>query len=230
VQFNQELGFTATKPELSAILQFVKQGHQSLGGIGITVTKGNLLVQASDGSAACYHRGEASDGKGGSCSSDYSWQVAGDALASITKSMDAGDEVVLCVNKKGKLHDAIVRNIESGQAKIKVELTGHVGEQLGIDTDDDPGMPPSGGPHLSEVVLSPGLVARVAKVSKASGGGVARWTMPRAADGLGAPVYIEIDLASRLADGDTPAWTVVVAPMQLSASDPDMPDEDEVEG
>lgn len=212
--YTKDLGITATKAELVALLQFTRNDVDTLSGVGFRVEDGKLLAQATNGASAVYHHGEALDGHGGKYDGNHEWQLGSEGLSRIAKSMTGKDEVVLSVNRDGRLTVALVREEADGDPKIKIDLDGHVSEQLSINlTNVAPARPVASANTIGRMGLAPSLLAPIAKVARACGGGASRWTFPPDDK---SPVYIEIDGGGRLADDlDVAAWVVVVMPLRL---------------
>lgn len=216
--YTKDLGIVANKAELAAILQFTGTGDR-FSCVAFRVEDGSLLARATNGIAAVYHHSDALDGKGGKCTEEHAWQVGSDFLEFLKKGMRSTDEVVLCVDRKGRLTNAIVRDVESSEASSKSDMAGHVTEQGDLDITDGVPVNPTPAPDaLRQVALDPHLLTLVAKVSRACGTGASRWTMPKDER---SPVTIEIDNGGNLADEKRAAWIVVVAPMLLGEFDED---------
>jgi hypothetical protein len=214
--YTKDLGIVATKAELVALLQFTSDANERTSGVGFRIQNGRLLAQATNGHAAVYHHSDALDGKGGKYTGTHEWQVSADFLA--RQTVKRGEEIVLCVDKAGKLTDALVRDIESGEAKGIAPLAGHIGEQMAIAiTEKIPERPTRSQSPTDHVCLAPTLLSKVAKVARACSAGASRWTVP--ASHLD-PVYIEVDSGGNLSDDlEIAAWIVVVMPLRLDGGE-----------
>ena len=213
--YTHDQGITATKAELAAILQATKDGDERYGHVGFIVDNADLRVQASNGHAAIYHHGDAFDGTGAKHEGSGTWQVSADVLGRIKASMDSKDELILHVNRDGRMTSALVRAMSGDDPRFtKTDLDGYVSEQLAIDlttrVSDSPAPVETPLPQLG---LDLGMLTLAHRVGKACGGGSCRFTLP-ANDR--SPVVLEIDTDENLATAAGPAaWVVVVMPLRL---------------
>lgn len=215
--YSSDLGITATKPDLVAILQFTAD-TENYGWVAFAVEEGSLIASASNGSAAVTHRSAALDGKGGKSADEYEWQVSSDLLKRLAKGMKPQDELVLTLDRKREsLSDAIVREIESGEAKSKTDLAGHLNEQVSIAATRVTSYKPRAKAPAPTVALDPRLLGLVAKVSRAHGSTSCRWVIPSTER---EPLHIEIDTAENLAAESTPAWAIVIGQLVLGEEEP----------
>lgn len=215
--YSSDLGITATKPDLVAILQFTAD-TENYGWVAFAVEEGSLIASASNGSAAVTHRSAALDGKGGKSADEYEWQVSADLLKRLAKSMGTKDEVVLTLDRKREsLSDAIVREIESGEAKSKTDLAGHLNEQVSIAATRVTSYKPRAKAPAPTVALDPHWLSLVAKVGRAHGAASCRWVIPSTER---EPLHIEIDTAENLAAESTPAWSVLIGQLALGEDEP----------
>lgn len=212
--FVKDQGIIAARAELAAMLAFVGT-KENLDGIGITIDGGRLLAQASNGSAAVYNHGDALDGKGGPYEGKHEFQIPGDAVKMIRKSMDGKDEVLFTLNKAGRLTTAKIRDIESASVRGEFSLAGMVSEQLAIEMAKSiPSRPSKVSKPVGEIAIAPSLFALMTRVATAAGTNVCRITLPK---GELDPVYCEIDEAGSLCDSERPRWVVVAMPVNLHA-------------
>jgi hypothetical protein len=182
-------------------------------GIGVPVKNAKLLAQATNGTSAVYHHGDASDGEGGKYIGQHEWQLDGESVSMIAKAMDGADEVLFAVDKKGKMTRAIIRHAESSEQRGEFSLAGKVDTQLALEmTKVVPERPQPYGMQVAQIGIAPTMLASVLKVAKAVGTNVCRITVP---DDETKPVYVEVDEGGALADAARIRWIVVLAPCRI---------------
>lgn len=214
--YSSDLGITATKAELAAILQFTVETEAN-GWVAFAVEEGALIASANNGSAAVSHRSDALNGRGGKSDDEFEWQVSSDLLKRLAKGMKPQDELVLTLDRKrGKLSHAIVREIESGEAKSKTDLAGHTNDQATIAATRVTSYKPRASSPFPTVALDPRLLGLVTKVGRAHGSASCRWVIP---PDERSPIHVEIDSAENLAAESTPAWSVVIGQLALGEED-----------
>src|SRR5512138_1557313 len=102
MQYVDNIGITATKSELTALVQFCGESDR-LANVSIRVRDGKLVAWATDGSNAAYLHGFAWDSKGKPSAIERDWQIDSGMVRSLAKAMGKGCEAVLHANKKLQL-------------------------------------------------------------------------------------------------------------------------------
>lgn len=215
MQYTHDVGVTANKKEIAALLEFCGE-DENFGNISIRVRDGKLLAWAVDGSNAAYLHGDAFDGKGKPARIERDWQISLEMAQSLKRSMSNGDEVLLKTDKKLRMFEAEIRDEESGQPRIKIDLDGHVGEQLSLElTKYFPERPArdSGEIPCATNCLSWQAIARLKLVCKAAETDAIRQFV---ASTERAPIYVEIDKPAALKDDAQPRWVCVLAPSAIA--------------
>lgn len=215
MQYTQDVGVTANKREIAALLGFCGE-DENFGNISIRVRDGKLLAWAVDGSNAAYLHGEAFDGKGKPAKIDRDWQISLEMAKSLKGAMGNSDEVVLMTDKKLRMFEATIRDEESGAPRMKIDLDGHVGEQLSLElTKYFPERPArdSGEVPCATNCLSWQAFARLKLVCKAAETDAIRQFV---ASTERAPIYVEIDKPASLKDDNQPRWVCVLAPSAIA--------------
>ena len=215
MQYTDGIGIQATAPEIAALLSFCRDEEAT---VSVKVADGKLLAFAANGIAAVYNHGEAWDGKGKPSKLVHNWQFSADALKMVRGGMSKGDEVIFTLGKSGDVKSADIRDIETGNKKPSIELTGFVSEQLEFDM---PSMLPTrpgrdtGELPSDQIALSYSVISLLAKVCKAADTEASRFFIP--SDPHQA-IYVEVDKPSRLYDEEQPRWVCVLMPLKLSSA------------
>lgn len=216
MQFTNGIGIQATSTEIAALLSFCKDDDEAK--VSVKLMGGKLLSFAANGISAVYNHGEAWDGKGKPSDLIHNWQISSGALAMIRRGMSKGDEVIFTVGKKLDILSADIRDIETGNKKPSIDLSGFVSEQLEFDM---PALLPTrpgrrtGEVPSDQIALSFSVVSLLTKVCKAADSEASRFFIP--SDPHQA-IYVEVDKPSRLYDEEQPRWVCVLMPLKLAAA------------
>lgn len=210
MQYTDNLGIQVTKAELAALVQLCGDTER-MSSISVRVRDGKLVSWATDGSNAVYLHGETYDGKGKPSTVEHDWQIGADMAKSIARSMPRGSEVILHANKKLQLVEAEVRDIESASSIMKIDLDGHVAEQLDLSLPEyfptrplrDTGEVPF--PTITFDWRALSLLKKVCAAAETNIIRVFANSNPRT------PIYAEVDIPTRLEDEEQARWVVVMA-------------------
>jgi hypothetical protein len=211
MQFTDGIGIQVTKPELAALIQFCGE-EDRLANVSIRVRDGRLVAWATDGQNAAYLHGESWDGKGKPSAASQDWQVAAEMAHSIARAMGKDTEAILHVNKKLQLTEAEIKEIESGKSLMKIDLAGHVAEQLDLSLPNFfPSRPPrdTGEVPFETQTFSWGALALLRKVCTAAVTDVVRTFVN---SNPVHPIYVEVDTPARMRDDEQPRWICLLAP------------------
>jgi hypothetical protein len=210
VQFTDNIGIVATKPELIALLAFTSEGSENASKVSFKLCGAELLSWATNGLGACICHGRTFDGSGKPSTTEGSWQIPADTLMRVAKAAGKGDEIIFRVDKKGHIRDATIRDIESSETRMKVELQDVSTDGVLFDLEATiPTRPDRNSVAVGAITLAPSLLSLLVKVAKAAGCDSCRLWMPRT--GIG-HVYCEVDQPSALSDDEAPRWVCVLAP------------------
>lgn len=216
MQYVDQVGITANSREIAALLEFCGEDER-LANISIRVRSGKLTAWAVDGSNAAYLHGISYDGKGKPSELERDWQLSLEMARSLKRSMAKSDEVLLKVNKRLQLHEAEIRDEESGAPRMKIDLDGHVSEQLDLELPSFfPERPArdSGEVSAATMAFSWGALARLKRVCVAAETDAIRCFV---ASSERAPIYVEIDKPAALNDDEQPRWVCVLAPSAIAS-------------
>lgn len=216
VQYTDGIGISICKPELQALAQFCGEADR-LAFISFRVANGKTIAWAVDGHNAAYLHGDAWDGKGKPSKSECDFQLAAEMAETIARSMTKETEVFLKTDKKLHLFEAEVKDIESGVSRARIDLDGHVAQQIDLSLPNYfPTRPPreSGEVPGEMQTFSWGALALLKKVCAAACTDVVRTFVN---SNPTHPIYCEIDTPARLNDDEQPRWICVLAPSKAAA-------------
>jgi len=218
VQFTDNIGIQITKSELHALVQFCGDGDR-LEFISFRVGDGKMVAWATDGHNASYLHGDSWDGKGKPSKTLIECQLAADMAKTISKSMGKDHEVFLRTDKALHLVEAEIKYIETSASCAKIDLTGHVADQLDLSLPNYiPTRPPRGTGEVpfETQTFSFGALALLKKVCAAAQTDVVRAFVN---SNPTHPIYCEIDTPTRLHDEEQPRWICILAPSTAAESD-----------
>lgn len=224
MQYTNGVGLATTAAEIAALVAFSRDSDDAK--VSVRVGGGKLTAWAVNGIAAVYNHGDSWDGKGKASSVDHAWQITAETLKSLKKMMGADDELILHTNNKNQLVEAEIRAIETSQSKLKINLDGHVAEQLDLDLPNSIPTRPgrnTGEIPTSELVLGWTVISLLKYVAKAANTDACRFFISSNPE---QQIYVEVDQPSRLYDEEQPRWVCVLMPTRLSSAADDSSDED----
>jgi len=211
MQYVENVGITVTKPELAALVQFCGESDR-LANVSIRIGDGKLVAWATDGGNAAYLHGKSWDGKGKSSSVEREWQIDSGLAKTIAKSMGKDTEAILHTSKKLALVEAEIKAIDDGKSLMKIELDGHVSEQLDLKLPDFfPTRPPrdTGEVPRENVYFAWGSLDLLKRVCKSAGTGAIRVFVN---SNPSHPIYCEVATPQQMQDDYQPEWICVLMP------------------
>lgn len=217
MQFTHGIGVMATKPEIEALVGFAKESDDAK--VTLRVRDGRFLAFAANGISGVYHHGEALDGEGKPATEDRIWQIPADTLRMLKGAMETGDELVLHTDSVCRLFQAEIREIETSKSRLRIDLDGHVSEQLQlpINLPERP-IRHTGEITTPEVTFSWGVLKQLQAVTKAADSTATRFVL---SSNPKSPIYVEVDEPRRLSDEEQARWVCLLMPMVIDRGDDD---------
>lgn len=210
MQYVDGTGITATGKEFAALVEFCGESER-LSSVSIRVRDGKLVAWATDGANAAYLHGKAWNGEGKPSEIDRDWQLSLDMARSLKKAMGTGDEAILKTNPALRLYEAEIREIEGGKVRMKVDLDGHISEQLDLSL---PGYFPSrpikdaGEVPAPRLLLSWNALHMLKKVCEAAHSDVVSMYI---GSNPALPTYVEVGKPADMDDEENVPWVCILS-------------------